>query len=412
MEVLLINPNRYRNPPVIPIGLEYLAHSLKADGFGARVIDLCFSGDPAADLEGALKAEPPAAVCLTVRNVDSVLYPGTEYFLPEIRGYIRQIRGLTASPVIIGGSALGADPRGILDYLGGDMALVGPGERTLPRLLKDLQQIKPRGLVVRGAPAPGFRPERGVAVDYEPYIREGGIAGFETHRGCSSGCPYCLEASTEVSFRDPGDVLHELRGLSELGVRHLHLCDSEFNEDPEFCTRFLRRMVKEGLDIRWTLYMRPGNFTSDLFELLRASGAYLVTLSADTFRRPPGYWEDIREMTALARGNGIRMCIDLLTGFPHEDEDSLMRALDFFHRAGPDDVVVNSFIRLYENLAITRIIEKDPEHGSRLIYSQEGSYLAPAFYNRIPVERLKELAGGEGLFRIAGEEKAVNYQKA
>lgn len=410
--VLFINPNKYLHPPVIPLGIEYLAYSLKKSGVDVRILDLCFSEDPTGEIDNAFKTGMPDTVCLSIRNVDSVLYPDPEYFLPDIRGYINHIKSLTDAPVIIGGSALPADPQGILNYLGADIAVVGPGEKTLPHLIGNTHRLRQKGQVIKGEPPDSFRPQRAEVFDYAPYIRRKGIAGFETHKGCSSGCIYCTEAGTQVSFRNPGDVLQELRYLTDRGVNHLHLCDSEFNEDLDFSIEVLNRITSERLAIRWALYMKAGNFNRKLFELLGSSGAYLLTISADTFRRPPEYWKDIEEMISLARDCGIRTSIDLLAGFPYEDEDTLKKTLDFLLEAGPDEAVVNVFIRLYKNLAVTRMIENDMSLTKNLSGAEHGSYLSPVFYNRIKIERLKELIGDEKLFRIAGEEKIVNYQKA
>ena len=77
-------------------------------------------------------------------------------------------------------------------------------------------------------------------------------------------------------------------------------------------------------------------------------------------------------------------------------------------------VVVNVFIRLYKKLPITNIIIKDPALEPYLIRAKgnDGSLLAPIFYNHIPSEKLRELIGCDPMFRIAGAEKVVNYQKA
>jgi radical SAM superfamily enzyme YgiQ (UPF0313 family) len=413
--VLLVNPNRYRNPPVIPLAMEYLAHALKEEGFEARSVDLCFEDDPEAALEAALARSKPLAVCVTVRNVDSVLYPDTEFFLPDIRGHIARVREKTEAPVIIGGAALPADPRGILGYLGADAAVVGPGERTLPALLRELRDargLRGRGMVLKGEPPGRLRPERAAIFDYPRYLGDDGVAGFQTHKGCSWGCPYCVEARSAVSMREPGDVVHELRALAERSFTHLHLCDPEFNEDHGYCLRLLEEVAREVPGLRWALYMKPGNFSAGMFELLGNSGAYLVTLSVDTLQRPPRYWKDIREMTALARENGIRLAVDFLAGFPGEGEEVLQRALGFLAEARPDEVVVNVFLRLYRNLTITRRIQKDPGLRKYLLGPLEGPCLEPVFYNHIRPERLRQLLGGEAMFRIAGQEKVVNYQKA
>lgn len=409
-KVLFINPNRYRYPPTIPLGVEHLIHALEQSGVHTRVLDLCFSEDPTGEITAALGKATYDAVCVTVRNVDTVLYPDTEFFLPEIRNYIRLIKSLARCPVIIGGAALPADPEGILRFLGADIAVAGPGEATLPRLLKDPNLRMRKGEVIMGRAPEGTG--RRNDFDYSAYFREGGIAGFETHKGCSSVCVFCTEARSRVCFRRPEDVVSELRDMAEQGFSHLHLCDSEFNEDAGFCIRLLKLMIKERLGIKWALYMKPGVTDGRFFELLSASGAYLVTLSVDTYRRSPEYWRQTREMVRLARESGIRVSLELLAGFPREDEVTLKKGIEFLAGSGADDAMINVYLRLYKRLGITRLIEADPALQRHVIGEPAGSYLHPVFYSHITLERLGELTAGVNGLKIAGAEKGVNYQKA
>jgi len=118
-------------------------------------------------------------------------------------------------------------------------------------------------------------------------------------------------------------------------------------------------------------------------------------------------------MVYLAKKAGIGISIDLLSGFPYETEDTLKEALDFFWRIEPDDVVVNVHIRIYKNTQIKGIVERDPalRRFVKGTWEHDHTYLSPRFYNHISVERLKESIGDRSLFRIAGEEQGVNYQK-
>ena len=197
-KILFVNPNRYVNPPVIPLGIEYLTHSLESHGFEVAVLDLSFSGDPFFDLESSIRDIQPDAICMTIRNVDSVLYPDTDYFLPEIREYIRHIKTIKDLPVIIGGSAMPADPEGILNFLKADIAVEGPGEETLPVLLKQADILRQKGKVIRGALPESFCPKRGRDFSYKDYLEKNGLPGFETHKGCSSACAYCIDRKSVV----------------------------------------------------------------------------------------------------------------------------------------------------------------------------------------------------------------------
>ena len=56
MNILLVNPNRFKCPPVIPIGLEYLLASLRRAGHQAVILDLCFEENPVAVLKDKLES--------------------------------------------------------------------------------------------------------------------------------------------------------------------------------------------------------------------------------------------------------------------------------------------------------------------------------------------------------------------
>ncbi len=62
---------------------------------------------------------------------------------------------------------------------------------------------------------------------------------------------------------------------------------------------------------------------------------------------------------------------------------------------------------------MSRIIEDNPSLW-KFVSRGESSrrYLAPAFYSHLYLERLKELIGGDDIFRIAGDGNDMNYQRA
>ncbi len=410
--VLLINPNQYHHPPVIPIGLEYISHALRQGGHEPRLLDLCFEGTTSTRIADEVASLRPDAVCITVRNLDSVLYPDTEYFLPAIKETVAEIRRHTDAPVICGGAAMGADPEGIRAFLGADAGVIGPGEATLVKMLLSPGTIRGSGELFQGALPEDYIYERKEASHWQNYIDNGGLGGFTTHSGCSSGCPYCIEACTPVMLRDPEHVALEVASLLDSGMGHLHLCDPEFNEDVAHAVEVLRKIIKKAPGLKWTLYMRPGHWSPALFELLARSGAYLVTLSIDTCPHSSDYLGDVSQMIRVAKDNGIQICVDLLAGLPGEDEDALVRTMDALSSAKPKEVVINTTVRLARTTPVTSRILADEQHREFLIGKQgdHGSLLSPVFYQRITPEQLSDITANDPMFRISGEEKIVNYQ--
>jgi tRNA A37 methylthiotransferase MiaB len=410
LKVLLVNPNRYKSPPVPPIGLEYLATSLEEKGHKTKMLDLCFAGDLLKDVDASVMSFKPDLAGITVRNVDSVLYHTNEFFLDGIKDIVNHMRSAHGLKVIIGGTGVSSNPIGVLEYLDADYVVAGPGEETIHEVLDALGN-RDSEKIFRGKYTGGLlcrrRPSQ---IDYKNYCESGGVIGFETHKGCSSSCVFCLEANKPVCFKNAGDVIEEIKSFVDAGHDHFHLCDSEFNESLEYSIEFCSALRKAGVDIRWAVYMKPANFNRALFKLLKDTGVYLITLSVDSWKKCPLYWLDYEKFIFGANSSGIKVAVDFLTGFPRETEDNLREHFDILRRPLPDSVGVNTYIRLYKTLQITDIILRDSDLRVHLLGDMEDkSFLKPIFYNHIDTDKLRQLIDGDPLFRVEGVEKGVNY---
>ena len=412
MKVLLVNPNRYKSPPVPPIGLECIASCLEEEGHKAEIVDLCFSEDLYTDIDNAVISFAPDIIGLTVRNVDTVLYHTNEFFLDEIKDIIKHMKSTYGLKVIIGGTGVSTNPEGILEYLNADFAIVGPAENKINELLHKMNHPRNTKKIYHGSFKTDITCHRRPLIDYQKYYDAGGIIGFETHKGCSSCCAYCLEANSRVAFKNIKDVIEEIKRFINIGYNHFHLCDSEFNESLEYSTEFCNALLNAGIDIKWTVYMKPANFNKNLFRLLKKTGVYLITLSVDSYKKCPHYWSDIERFIFSAKSFGIKIAVDFLTGFPYEDDDNILEYLDLLRRPLPDNIGVNTYIRLYKSLQITNIILKDIHLRDHLIgNTDDRTFVKPVFYNHINTEKLKQLIGGDTLCRIEGLKKGVNYSR-
>jgi radical SAM superfamily enzyme YgiQ (UPF0313 family) len=403
MRVLLINPNRLRTPPVPPIGLEYLAASLEKGGHAVSILDLCFVDEPYAEINRSVAEFRPDIAGVTVTNIDSISYHDNEFYLDAVRGIVLYLKSSFSLKVIIGGAAMPAGPEGLLRYLNADYGISGPGEGVINKLLSDIQGAGEKIRNIYNGRFPAYSNCSRIIshIDYRRYYEAEGIAGFETHKGCSSSCVYCIEANSPVAFRRPEDVVQEIRGFTERGHNKFHLCDAEFNEDLDHSLEFCSALRKANLGIQWAVYMKPSNYNQKLFRLMRETGVYQITLAIDSFRKCPLYWTDTERIIFNARSNGIRIVVDFLTGFPYEDEELLKWCLDFFRRLAPDRVNINTFIRLYRSRPISGIIMQNADLRQHLLGNiADESMIMPVFYSHIEFERLMSLIAQDSLFRI------------
>jgi len=411
MKVLLVNPNTYMAPPVPPIGLEYVSGSLEQQGHRVEILDLCFSKNPIEAIDTACASFRPDVVGMTVRNVDTVLYHTNEFFLDEIKHFIEHIQAAHGLQVIIGGTGILTNPAGVLDYLNADFAVIGPGEHALNELITAIQSNSATERLLHGsfhADPSCLRSPRNI--DYKKYCDQGGIAGFRTHNGCSSSCAYCIEADAKVFFKKIDSVIAEIKSFAEIGYNHFHLCDSEFNESLDYSIEFCRALKNSGLQIQWAAYMKPSDFSKNLLRLMKDCGVYLITLTVDTWKKCTAYWTDIEKFVFTAKPMGIKVAVDLLAGFPYEKEEETIEALNTLRRIQPDSISVNTYIRLYQTLPITKIIQSDPSLKEFLLgHTEDTTCIKPVFYNHISTEKLRELIGEDPIFRVEGIEKGVNY---
>ncbi|OGW36755.1 MAG: hypothetical protein A2Y97_13605 [Nitrospirae bacterium RBG_13_39_12] len=413
-KVLLVNPNRYLSPPVPPIGLEYVAACLEKKGHKSEIIDLCFSKDLYKDIDDSVISFKPDLVGLTVRNVDTVLYHTNEFFLDDIKDIVNHVKSKHGLKVIIGGTGVSTNPEGILEYLNADFAIAGPAESEIQWFLNKFQNPESKKKIFKGNCRDCVSCNRKPATTtyYKKYFDAGGIAGFETHKGCSSSCIYCIEANSKVSFKGVENVMSEIKRFVDIGYNHFHLCDSELNENLEYSIDLCTALKNSGMNIKWAVYMKPGNFNKKLFILLKDTGVYLVTLTVDSWQKSPDYWSIVENFVSSAKSSGLKVAVDFLTGFPYEDEDKLSWCLDLFRKINPDSVGVNTYIRLYKPLRITSIILKDAKlRGNLLGNIDDRTFVKPVFYNHINTEKLNQLINGDALFRIEGIEKGVNYTR-
>jgi radical SAM superfamily enzyme YgiQ (UPF0313 family) len=386
--VLLVNPNQMK-PPVTPVALDYLAQSLEAKGFEAKVLDLAFSADAESEIRSALRGIDPLLIGVTVRNLDDSYLASQDFCLERTRKIIDLIKSLSGAMLVLGGVGFSIAPEAVLDYCQADWGICGEGEQALPMLARqiakkgDFRNIP--GLVFRDGP--GFRrnPKRAFAlkdadlgsrkaVDNPRYLREGGMVGFESKRGCGQGCAYCADPIAKgkrVRLRNPILVAEELANLYRQGIDHFHTCDSEFNLPESHAIEVCRAIVRKGLGdkIRWYAYLSPKPFSRELAPWMQKAGCVGIDFGVDhadedilrTLGRPHGR-EDIVSLARRARAHGFSLLFDLLLGGPGETRKTIAEAVELMKEASPDRVGISLGLRLYSG---TRLFQKVQAKGIR-----------------------------------------------
>ena len=380
MRIALVNTNRIQ-PPIAPIGLDYVAEALDAAGYAVELLDLCWEQDPGAAIRRFFRGKDYGLAGVTLRNTDDCGYLSRHSFLPEFEGLVAAVRASTDARIVLGGVGFSVMPEEVLELCGADAGVWGEGEFALPELARRMGRGEDwhdtPGLVWREDSGwrrtePSLPPLADLPrmtrrwVDNRRYFSEGGQAGFETKRGCGAACIYCADPVAKgrrPRLRPPGAVADELEQLLSQGIDHLHTCDAEFNLPPwhalEVCGEVTRRGLAERL--RWYAYCAPAPFSRQLAEAMRRAGCAGINFGADSGdagmlrRLGRGFGpEDIVNATRWSRESGMAVMLDLLLGAPGETRDSLTRTVELIKQAGPDRAGVSVGVRVYPGTALAR----------------------------------------------------------
>ena len=382
MRVALVNTNRI-TPPIAPIGLDYVAEALRAAGHVADILDLCWEERWEPAIAKFLGGGEYGLIGATVRNTDDCSFATRESFLPALSSMVGCIRKHTGAPIVLGGVGFSIMPEAVLTLCGADAGIWGEGEFPLADLSSRLESNRPwddlPGLVVRrngkwlrntgsARALTDLPPMSRSFLDNRRYFREGGQAGIETKRGCPRRCIYCADPVAKgkrVRVRPPSEVADELARLVDMGIDHVHTCDSEFNIPEDHALDVCREIIRRGLGerLRWYAYCAPVPFPPELADLMRRAGCAGINFGADsgdarmlgTLRRDfrP---EDIRRTASLCREVGITVMIDLLIGAPGETRQSIVHTVEEMKKAEPDRVGVAVGVRVYPGTELADLV--------------------------------------------------------
>ena len=379
-KVLLINPNLMK-PVVTPVAIDYLAQTLEEKGFVPEVLDLAFAADPREELARSCRNGEYLLMAITIRNIDDSYFPSQDFCLRRTKALIDQIRGLTEAPLILGGVGFSIRPEAALSYCGVEIGIQGEGEWSLPQLAERLAGGKALGNIpgivfkqgenyyhapVRYGSLYNLCLSRREALDHPRYLREGGMAGFETKRGCDQKCIYCadpLSKGRKIRMRGPKDVAEELVHLYQKGVDHFHTCDSEFNIPEGHALEVCKEIVQKKLGdrIRWYAYATPAPFSEELADWMQKAGCVGIDFGVDhgndqMLRRlgRAHNREDIVKTARVARKHGFSFMFDLLLGGPGETRETIQETMEWMKKVSPDRVGISLGVRLYRGTALAR----------------------------------------------------------
>ncbi|HAV42952.1 TPA: hypothetical protein DCX15_02925 [bacterium] len=380
MKILLIKPpwaifttGTYN----LPLGLCYLASSLREAGFGEVRIYNC-------DMDEGEKIEESTIQKNYERyirsyNLDNPIWDELRAYMKEFRPDIIGITIMTPEytsalnvisiakeilphSIIIGGGIHPTIlPERTLVETDTDFLVIGEGELTLPELVLSLKRdrsfhdlrgvaYKSKGKVVVNSSRPFIKdldqipfPARDLLVNQKNIPVNCGL--IITSRGCPSKCIFCASHklwSRRVRFRSPENICKELLNVKSLyGTSHFRFTDDSFTLNKERIISLCQLIIDQNLEISWECDTKPEFLDEELLIKMKESGCVQINIGIESgnerirrlIRKEPTL-DKIEKIVALIKREGIRVVGYFMFGFPTESKEDMEETLNFMERLG------------------------------------------------------------------------------
>lgn len=375
--IVIVSCNTTVDPfPVYPLGASLITNALRADGHKTTLFDLHYEKDDRNKLSKLLKDEGPDYVGMSIRNFDNVKRLNHETYLENYVDIINQIRNdcNINTKVIIGGSAFTILPEEIMKYTKADWGIVGEGELTICKLIKDLESgnppkhkiLYPFELVNNLLPSSKYREPN--LTSY--YQKASGMLNVQAKRGCPHRCAYCSYPSLEGNcyrFRDSKEVVDEIEFMiNKYNMDYYMFTDSVFNDSKGKYKEILHELINRGIDVPWSCYLRPKGLNEQDADLLIKAGLHAIEWGSDcaTDRTLKGMnkgfnWQSVVDSHRIFSEKGIPGSFFIIFGGPGETKESVIEGLENIDKLSDSIVVAGTGIRIFPNTPIVEIARKE-----------------------------------------------------
>lgn len=375
-KIILINislrpylPNRN-----FPIGLSYIATSIKKAGYDFKIIDIEAYRYSNEELEKILKNEEFDVVAF------GALVTGYK-IVKELSSMIKRVKSNTI--IIAGNSVASSVPEILLNNTEVDIAVIGEGEVTIIEILDKLRNSQPldnvKGISFKKDSKIISTPKRECIenidsfADWELFdiktylkysildvpdptpISKDEIRAFviNTARGCPFNCTFCYHVfkKDKYRYRSPRSILSEIDLLQKrYGINYVFFYDELTFFNKLQAEDFVNEILKSGLRFFWNIDARADLFNENDKELLKklkmagcnAVGYSLESANEDILKSMNKRLkvEDFVRQKKAFDMFGIKTFTSLVIGYPQETFETIRQTfnlcyeLDIYPSAG------------------------------------------------------------------------------
>lgn len=300
-KVAYLTPEQYSSFIGEPLGLQYLASSLRKADYQTDIFDFHLEEKiyNCTFLKGLKKLIPLGKYSL-------IGITGSEAFFQEVLGIVKQIKKEKPSiHITYGGYHATTCYKEILkNFTAIDSIILGEGEKPIIELAHHLKDNKikklPSFIATRQNLNQSLRPYVHSNLEKIPLpardysskaIKKNMALGISSSRGCHYGvCSFCIfptfYGNKNWRCRRPESIIKEIEFLKrKFNFRRLTFSDENFlgwsPEGKERATKIARLLIKKKIKINWMIDCRIDEVDKEIFRLLKLAGLKSVFIGIE-----------------------------------------------------------------------------------------------------------------------------------
>lgn len=360
--ISLVNPNaavevvKRLGISTPPLGLGYLAATLRERGFRVQIIDDLVEKLSFEKLVGRLKNSEIVGITSTTATFNSALR------------YAKMIKEKLGAFVIMGGVHVTFRPFDALRHNFVDAVCMGEGEETIAEVAERVEAgkslngvegliYKDKGKIVDNGPR-GFIEDLDSlpfpAFDLMP-LEKYSLLGQKleqfpmiTSRGCPFACRYCsssLFLGRRFRARSAKNVVDEMEWLVEdFGAKHIGFGDDTFTLNRKRVFEICDEIKKRGLDVEWSCSSRVDTINEEMLRKMKEAGCSVIYYGVESankeilnkYYRKRIKLDAVKRVIEMTKKMGIETVCSFIIGAPHETKKDMKDTLKFAIKLNPD----------------------------------------------------------------------------
>jgi len=187
-----------------------------------------------------------------------------------------------------------------------------------------------------------------------------------TSRGCVNMCIYCASKfQRPVRYRSVENVMKEIKLISSLGIKEIKFFDCTFTNNLIWVEKFLKKLIKEKIDISWSCDVRADRLPSRIIKLMKKAGCHTICVGSDSADqrildniKKNVTVKQIEDAVKNVKKEGLKILLYFTFGHPGETKESIRTSIDFAKKMNPDLVTFGIIVPVY-NTEFYNYLEKN-----------------------------------------------------